>query len=154
MNDLNSSFFPPFKCRELRSGVGKGPIICGNLTMLTTLLGTPWDPNYSGAILVLEDVGDAPFRIHRSLTQLKHAGKLDNLSGLVFGRFSRCEAKHGPSVDDVIDMVVNELLQDFTYPIIRNLEFGHWGENQALAIGVNAQIENNVLKILESPLAT
>lgn len=136
----------------LRDGSGEGQLVVGNLTMFLSLLGTPWDFDYSGAVLVVEDVGEAPYRIHRAFTQLKYAGKLDRLSGLVFGRFSRCQAEYGPSVNEVITMVVEELLKGKNYPVISGLEIGHWGKNIPLAWGCRAAIQGNVFATLETPL--
>ena len=136
----------------LREGEGEGPILAGNLSMFTALLGTPYDADYRGAVLVLEDVGEAPFHVHRALTQLKLAGKLDSLAALVFGRFSRCEAKHGPTVDEVITTSVHAMFAGSTYPLVRGLEFGHWGENQPLPLGCRARVRGNQFSLLESPV--
>ncbi len=130
----------------------KGQLIGGNLTMMLTLLGTPWDIDYRGAILVLEDVGEAPFRVHRAFTQLRLAGKLSQLAGLVIGRFARCEAAHGPTIDEVFEMVARDLLADTDYPVIRGLEFGHWGQNVPLPLGCTAEIRGENLVLLESPV--
>ena len=136
----------------IRAGGGEGRIIAGNLTMLLTLLGTPYDIDYRGVILVLEEVGDAPFKIHRAFTQLKLAGKLDELAGLVFGRFSKCEAKFGPTVDEVIALLVSDILRGSSYPVLRGLKFGHWGENLPLPLGCYARIKDQRFEVLESPL--
>jgi muramoyltetrapeptide carboxypeptidase len=76
----------------VREGQGSGRIIASNLTILTSLLGTKWEVDTTGAVLVLEEVGSRPFQVHRSLLQLQLAGKLDGLAALVFGRFSRCQS--------------------------------------------------------------
>lgn len=121
-----------YQCSELRSGHAEGRLLCGNLSVLTSLLGTPWDVDYRDAVLVLEEVGEAPYRIHRSLLQLKHAGKLEKLAGLVFGRFSRCEAAHGPTADEVILSLLGDILHESSYPVYTGLEVGHWGLNLPL----------------------
>ena len=139
--------------RVLREGTARGKIIAGNLTMLTTLLGTPWDIEYDGVILVLEEVGDSPFQVHRSFTQLKLAGKLDSLAGLVLGRFSRCEATHGPNVEEVIRSVVDDILAP-DFPVLDGLAFGHWGENIALPLGCEARIDGEIFEVSESPLSS
>ena len=137
----------------LRDGSGQGRIIAGNLTVLTSLLGTPWDIDYDGAVLMLEEVGEAPFRIHRMLMQLKFGGKLNNLAALVFGRFSRCTAKHGPAVDEVIRRAVSDILDGPRYPVLAGLPFGHWGENVPLPVGCLAKVEGGKFETLESPIA-
>ena len=139
-------------CKVLRSGAAEGPILAGNLTMLVTLLGTPWDVSYEGALLVIEDVGEAPYRIHRAMTQLRLAGKLRVLSGLVFGRFARCSAAQGPSVEEVFEMVVRDMLDGAEYPVFAGLESGHYGKNIPLSIGCMARMEEGIFKCSESPL--
>ncbi len=143
---------PKYKVTSLREGEGEGRIIAGNLSMLLSVLGTPYDVNYDGRILVVEEVGDAPFQIHRAFTQLKLAGKLDSLAGLVLGRFSKCESAHGPSVEDVIQELLGGILRDSSYPVVSKLPFGHWGENQAVPLACLAAIKGEEFQILESPL--
>lgn len=146
------SYRPEHQLQVIREGTGKGAILAGNLTMFQCLLGTPWDIDYSGCILVLEEVGESPYRIHRAFTQLKLAGKLERLSGLVLGRFARCETKQGPSVEDVFQMLKDEMLKDTNFPILKGLEMGHWGKNLPLPLGCQAEISGNTLRLLESPL--
>lgn len=137
----------------LRSGTGEGPIIAGNLSVLSSLLGTPWDVDYSGSILVIEEVKEPPYKLHRMFLQLTQAGKLDNLAALCFGRFYDCTAKNGPSTDDVFKMVLTDMIQDTKYPVIKGLPVGHYGENQPLPLGCRAVVDSDTLTLLESPLA-
>jgi muramoyltetrapeptide carboxypeptidase len=138
--------------RMLRAGRGEGRILAGNLTMLLSLLGTPWDIDYSDALLVIEDVGEAPYRIHRAFTQLKLAGKLDALQGLIFGRFARCEAKNGPTVDDVFQCIVRDILRGSDFPVAEGLDAGHWGRNLPLPLGCRAVLADGKFDVLEAPV--
>ena len=138
---------------SLRAGSGRGPLIASNLTMLLSLLGTPWDIDYQGAVLVVEDVGEPPFRVHRAFTQLKLAGKLSRLAGLVFGRFAKCETAHGPTIDDVMKMVAEDIAGSTSYPILKGLEAGHWGKNFPLPLGCMVEIDGDKFALAESPLA-
>ena len=140
------------ECEAVRSGSGTGRILAGNLTMLTSLLGTPWQPDFRNKILVVEEVGESPFRIHRLFTQLKLAGVLPVLAGLVLGRFSKCESKQGPSVDDVFEMLLSDILRGTTYPVLKGLPFGHWGENLPLPLFCTAEIRDQQFRVVESPL--
>ncbi len=137
----------------VREGKGSGRLIVSNLTMLASLLGTKWEVDTEGAVLVLEEVGARPFQVHRSLLQLYLAGKLDDLAALVFGRFSRCESDNGPSVEEVIDTATCSMLQGSRYPVLREMPFGHWGENQALPLGVRASVDNALFSLADSPVA-
>ena len=140
------------KADVLRSGKAAGHLIVGNLTMLNCLLGTPWDFDYSGSILVLEDVGEAPYRIHRAMRQLQMAGKLRGLAALVFGRFAKCTAPHGPTIDEVFALVKDEMLRDTDYPVLKNLEVGHYGKNIPLPLGCRAEITEDCFRLVESPI--
>lgn len=145
----NSCYEYSAECNVLKEGEGEGRILCGNLTMLTTLLGTTWDVDYSNVVLVLEEVGEAPYRVLRMLTQLKLAGKLDKLAGLVFGRFSKCESQHGLNIDEVIDYFVNNFIKDSDYPVIKGLEVGHWGLNIPMPLGSIAKVFGSRFEIRE-----
>ncbi|MBL7662692.1 LD-carboxypeptidase [bacterium] len=139
----------PLHClvaRELQFGTTKvsGRLIVGNLTMLISLLGTPWDLSFDQAILVIEDVNEAPYRVHRNLLHLKQAGKLAQLSGLVFGRFSHNNTTNVSgqcTVDEMIKQSVDELFAGTKFPILYGLPVGHDGKNLPLAFGSKAQIK-------------
>lgn len=137
----------------VREGHARGRLIVSNLTMLLSLLGTPWDIDFQGAILVLEEVGDAPFRVHRALTQLKLAGKFDKIAGVIFARFSKCVAPHGPTIEDVFQLFAKEMTANSKFPILSGLELGHWGMNVPLPIGCLAEIDGARFAVAESPLA-
>ena len=124
----------------LRPGIGRGPLIVTNLTVATHLIGTPWLPSLEGALLVLEDVGEAPYRIDRMLTQWRNAGLLQQLAGAACGRFSWAE-------DDILpgDFSMNEILEerlgDLGIPLVVNLPLGHGHPNNALPLGAVAQLD-------------
>jgi muramoyltetrapeptide carboxypeptidase len=110
--------------------------------MLTALIGTPWAPDTDGAVLFLEDIGERPYRLDRLLTQLRQAGVLDRLAGLVFGTFLEC-----PVVDDVTPLdVVRACCSDLPYPVVFGLPAGHQGdgpgiENLALPLGLPVALD-------------
>jgi muramoyltetrapeptide carboxypeptidase len=109
---------------------------------VTALLGTPWAPDTDGAILFLEDVGERPYRLDRLLTQLRQAGVLDRLAGLVFGTLMEC-----PAVDDVTPLdVVRACCADLPCPVVFGLPAGHQGdgpgiENLALPLGLPVALD-------------
>ena len=89
----------PLRGDGLRPGIARGPLLVTNLTVATHLIGTPWLPSFRGAVLVLEDVGEEPYRIDRMLTQWRSAGLLQQLAGVacgaLLGRFP-CETRRRP----------------------------------------------------------
>ena len=124
----------------VRSGVGIGPLIVTNLTVATHLIGTPWLPKLTGAILVLEDVGEAPYRVDRMLTHWRSAGLLRDLAGVACGRFSWKKDDILPG-DFTMDEILEQRLGDLGIPLVMNLPLGHGRPNMALPIGQEARLD-------------
>ncbi len=126
-------------------GVSKGNLIVGNLTVMTHLIGTKHLPSFKDAILIVEDIGEAPYRIDRMLTQMRLSGILQQLSGLGFGSFTSCD--EDKNVEENLSFELYEILKDRTkdlkIPIISNLPIGHCRGNASLPIGSQAIINGN-----------
>jgi len=123
-----------------RPGQAKGPLVVTNLTVATHLIGTPWMPDLRGAILVLEDVGEAPYRVDRMLTQWRSAGLLQQLSGVACGRFSWEKDDILPG-DFTMAEILEERLGDLGVPLVVDLPVGHGLPNMALPLGAEARID-------------
>jgi muramoyltetrapeptide carboxypeptidase len=119
----------------IRSGVAKGAVWGGNLTTLCHLLGTPFLPDFSGHILVLEDRGEQTYRIDRMLTQMRLAGCFDALSGLVLGSFQDCGDLSS------IYKIVKNIFSDFSIPIMAGFDIGHGQENIMIPLGISATMD-------------
>ena len=126
---------PPNAISDQEKVYARGPILGGNLTLLASAVGTPWDVSYDGSILFVEETGEAPYRIHRLFTQLAYAGKLDQLSALIFGEFVNCTAAAGPSIETAMNLIVTEILANTSYPVYKGLPVGHARRN--ISIGLN-----------------
>jgi muramoyltetrapeptide carboxypeptidase len=123
----------------LRPGTATGPLLGGNLSVLTRLLGTPYAPDWSGAILVLEDVAEAPYRIDRMLAHLEHAGVLGAVGGVVLGDFSTGDADdHSPTLS--LNTVFADYFADRSCPVVKGLPYGHRLPRCSLPVGVPAQL--------------
>lgn len=123
-------------------GKAEGILLPGNLTVATHLLATSLFPNLSQVILALEDVGEAPYRIDRMLTQWRLSGVLKQVKGIALGRFSDCQAPTGiPSL--TVEEVLRDRLGDLGIPIVSDLPFGHGAPNAALPVGVPAQLDGD-----------
>ena len=134
----------------LRAGVGEGCLIGGCLSVLVATLGTPFALDTDGAILFIEDIGEKPYRIDRMLTQLKQAGKLDHLAGVIFGEMKSCR---GDTTDPTLLLsVIDDLFADYDYPVGFGLPAGHEGENFALPLGTQVRLDTHLhtLTFLES----
>lgn len=129
-------------------GCAEGPLLVANLTVATHLLGTPHLPRLKGAILILEDVGEPPYRIERMLTQWRLCGALQQLAGLGFGSFEGWDAADGRAGDPPerrfdLDQVLRERSLDLGVPVVAQLPIGHHVGNAALPLGVRARLDGH-----------
>lgn len=123
-----------------QGGVAEGPLVVANLTVATHLLATPYLPDLRGAILVLEDVGEAPYRLDRLLTHWRLTGLLQQLAGLGLGRFEACDDPEGEGFSSA--EVLRERTADLGIPVVAALPVGHGGGgNAALPLGVRARLD-------------
>lgn len=123
-------------------GQASGLLWPANLTVATHLLGTVHEPDLTGAILALEDVTEAPYRVDRMLTYWRQLGKLSQLGGIAIGRFSRCDPPStGPGF--TVEEVLRDRLGDLTIPVVSDLPFGHDGVNAALPVGCRAVLDGD-----------
>lgn len=133
-------------------GKAEGRLICANLSLLVSLLGTPFMPNLGGAILVVEDVGEEPYRVDRMFVQLRNAGVLDEIAGLVLGTFTSCEPKDPEKPSLTLGEILADVSGWLSVPMLRGLQYGHIPRKLTLPMGVRAGIdaEKQTLAILES----
>jgi len=126
----------------IRPGRATGRLVGGCLAVLAAALGTPWAPGTDGAILFLEDVAERPYRLDRLLTQLRQAGKLERVAGIVFGTMAAC-----PPIDGVGPLdVVRACCADLACPVALGVPAGHDArdrecENLALPFGIDVELD-------------
>lgn len=151
---------PPFPAREgyidrtnritrFRGGKAKGHLIGGNLSLISPLIGTPYEPDFENAILFLEDVSEAPYRVDRMLTHLWLAGKLQQVAGIAFGKFTKANDDGNTfSMEEVIRMRCEPL----GVPVIRGLMIGHIQDQTVVPIGLQAELDADAgtLRLLEA----
>ncbi|MEO1245432.1 MAG: LD-carboxypeptidase [Pseudomonadota bacterium] len=155
---------PPFEGRpglidktnrltRIVGGKARGPLIGGNLSLLAAIHGTPYEPDYEGAILFLEDVDEAPYRVDRMLTQLWLAGALEKVAGVAIGKFTDTDGYDGNefSMEDVIRMRFEPL----GVPTIRGLMIGHVDDQTTVPLGVQAEldVDAGTLTLLEAAVS-
>ena len=133
---------PSFPRHTVAPGKARGAITGGNLTLISTMMGTPYEIDTRGKILFLEDTGEAPYRIDRMLVQLKLAGKLAECAGVVWGTCTDCTpALSSFEVNLSISDLVDELLGDIGKPVLAGLVFGHTKQKVTLPFGVAAEMD-------------
>ncbi len=130
-------------------GTAEGPLVGGNLATLTALLGTPYSPCFDGAVLLLEEVGERPYRLDRMWTQLALAGVLRRIRGIVLGSFTRCEERDADftSIDVLRDLAIATGL-----PCAAGFPIGHGELNEPVPLGVRVRLDasQRSLRFLES----
>ena len=134
----------------MRPGKARGRLVGGNLTVLSAIVGSPFVPDFDGAILFLEDVREAVYRVDRMLTQLQLAGLLDRLSGFVFGRCTKCEPD-GSYGSLTLEEVLDDHIGPLGIPAYRGAMIGHIKQQFVMPIGVMAEIDADAgsLRLLE-----
>lgn len=125
--------------RAIRGGRVTAPLVAGNLSLITNLMGTPFEIDCRGKILCIEDVGEDWYRIDRMLTQLKLAGKLDQAVGIVWGECQDCVSKTTPPYPE--STAVDEILKTVKVPVLAGLLIGHTSEQLTLPQGVRATLD-------------
>ncbi len=123
--------------QPITPGTAEGTLVGGNLSVCSRLVGTPYVPDLSGALLFLEDVEEAPYRVDRMLAHLALAGWLDDLGGVVLGRFTTGTV-NGPSLS--LDAVFRDYFGDRPYPVATGLPYGHFMPRATVPIGARAQL--------------
>lgn len=127
----------------LRDGVVDGVLMGGCLSLVCSLVGTPFLPDMAGVVLVLEDVNEPPYRVDRMLTQLKMAGVFDQVAGVVFGEFVGCEPER--EGEGTLEDVLADFVARVKCPVYCGLKYGHAKERCVLPFGVWGKISNNGL---------
>lgn len=146
---------PAHTLRQIRQGRASGALIGGNLTLVSMLMGTPYEIETRGRILFLEDVDEEPYSIDRMLTQLRLAGKFKEVAGIVFGECKDCRARdYKPSLGNPYSLgeVLDNAFGDLNVPVLSGLTIGHTDDQLTLPLGVQATLDagNGTLTIKES----
>lgn len=125
-------------CRSLTKGVGRGRLKGGCLSLLVTTIGTAYEIDLRGAILFFEDVNEPLYRIDRMLTHMRHAGKLDEIQGVVVSEMVT-EDQQGLDLDSVI----LDVFHDQEIPIVVGFPSGHGQTNLTIPLGVEATLDGD-----------
>lgn len=137
------------KIRTITPGKAEGRLLGGNLTVLTTLLGTNYLPDFDGALLFVEDIGEDIYRIDRMLVQLKLNGILNRINGFIFGKCTDCKPGSDPSL--TLEQVFDDHIKPLGIPAFTGSMIGHIDDIFTIPVGIKAEMEadTGIIKTME-----
>ncbi|MDX6445279.1 MAG: muramoyltetrapeptide carboxypeptidase [Blastocatellia bacterium] len=136
---------PSHPLRTIRPGIATGPLIGGNLTLISNTMGTPYEIETRGRVLFLEDVDEEPYSIDRMLTHLRLAGTFEGVAGVIFGECQDCKPKdYKPSftIPYSLGEVLDNILGNLKVPVLSGLTIGHTDDQLTLPLGVAATLDS------------
>ena len=151
-NNKAKEEFTPYVIKE---GIVNGELAGGNLALIVSLMGTPFEIDLEGKLLFIEDIGEAPYKVDRMLSQLLISGKLKTAKAIVLGVFNQCDLNN----DDItaenslsLKEVLIDRLSGLGIPVIYGFSFGHIANQAIFPVGLKAELntEEMTIKILES----
>jgi muramoyltetrapeptide carboxypeptidase len=155
LSDRNALVQIEFRTQTITPGKARGRLLGGNLSIIASIMGSPYVPDWDDAILFTEDVGEGYYRIDRMLTQLKLAGVLGRIKGFVFGSCSEC----GPGDNNFGALTLEEIFADHIKPLRvpawQGAMIGHGQPQWTLPVGVEVEIDAGAgtMKLLEPAVA-
>jgi muramoyltetrapeptide carboxypeptidase len=144
-----------WRISTIRSGRATGKLLGGNLSVLASLVGTPWLPDFAGAILFIEETGEAEYRIDRMMTQLALAGILGKAAGIVFGQCTRCTTGVANYSGFTVPQILRQHLEPLGVPAFHGANIGHVANQLSIPSGARAEIDAaaGTIRILEPIVA-
>jgi muramoyltetrapeptide carboxypeptidase len=135
--------------QTLHSGVAEGQLVGGNFAVLMTLLGTKYEPKWDGRILFVEDVAENVYKVDRMFAQLRNAGILSRLAGVLLGSFT-CIPEDTPNRR--LDMVFREYLLPLKIPVLQDVPFGHHSSKCTLPFGAKIRFDGGrrTIRVMQS----
>jgi muramoyltetrapeptide carboxypeptidase len=146
-----------YKPLTIKDGVARGELIGGNLSVVVSLIGTPYDIITRNKIIFLEEMEEDPYRIDRMLTQFRMAGKFDGAGGVALGVFKDCKPTENTSFESSFTLieVLKNRLGDLNIPVVYGMSFGHIKDKFILPVGVRAELNSSkqTITLLETAVA-
>jgi muramoyltetrapeptide carboxypeptidase len=138
-----------------RPGKATGRLLGGNLSVLSAMVGTPYLPDFTGAVLFLEDTNEAEYRIDRMLTQLVQGGVLDRVAGVVFGQCTNCRNPGEPFGNFTLAEVLDHHFRPLGVPAFQGAWIGHVAGQVSVPVGIPAEIDAQAgtIRLLEPVVA-
>lgn len=131
---------PEYPRQTVNPGQAEGVLVGGNLMLIASSLGTPWEIDTKGRILFIEEVGERTYCVDRMLTQLRLAGKFDDCAGVVFGDFADCPIEY-PEFGLSLEEIIRDVVAPCGKPVFTGLRCGHCTPSLTLPFGVNCRMD-------------
>ncbi|RAJ15613.1 S66 peptidase family protein [Arenibacter echinorum] len=150
ITDLEEYSKPEYDRYCINPGVVTGKLVGGSLTLVNALIGTPHEIDFTDAIVFLEDIEEAPYRIDRMLTQLMQGPTFNKAAGIALGVFKGCDSVPDPKSFTLKEVILDRI-KPLGIPAVYGMTFGHIENNFTLPLGINAQLDTKkmTLQILE-----
>lgn len=142
---------PKYPRQTVNPGIAEGQLVGGNLMLIASSLGTPWELDTKDRIIFIEEVGERTYCVDRMLTQLRLAGKFRDCAGVVFGDFADCPIEY-PEFGLTLEEIIRDVVAPCGKPVFTGLRCGHCSPKLTLPFGVRAQLDADqcTLTVLES----
>ena len=142
---------PEYPKQTVNLGTAEGQLVGGNLMLMASSLGTPWEIDTKGRIVFIEEVGERTYCVDRMLTQLRLAGKFDDCAGVVFGDFADCPIEY-PEYGLSLEEIIRDVAAPCGKPIFTGIRCGHCTPKLTLPFGVKCRMDADkcTLTVLES----
>ncbi|MEO9533501.1 MAG: LD-carboxypeptidase [Crocinitomicaceae bacterium] len=128
------------------SGQAQGELVGGNLTVMVSMIGTQYEPNWNGKLLFLEEISEEPYRVDRMLWQMRQAGIFKKINGLVIGSFRKCNPEE-PEKSFTLAEVFEQHFKNASFPVYQGASFGHIAPKFTLPIGIKAEMDTSSFTI-------
>ncbi|MFN0158097.1 MAG: LD-carboxypeptidase [Bacteroidota bacterium] len=140
---------------RLHSGKATGRLLGGNLSLIVSVLGTPYQPDFTDSILFMEDLDEEPYRVDRMVTQLSNASVFEKSAGILAGQFTGCTPKDPTRPSFHVDEIMERLAEETAKPFLSNLPFGHIPRKMTLPTGLRARVNADAgeIEFLESAVS-
>lgn len=135
-----------FERYTINSGKATGKLVGGSLSLITAMMGTPYEIDFTGTIVFLEDVGEAPYRIDRMLTQLLEGSSFKNAAGIMFGVSKDCDKPASPD-GFTLKQVILDAIKPLGIPAAHGMSFGHVANNFTIPIGIAATFDADTMTL-------
>jgi len=139
------------RIRTINSGMGKGQLLGGNLSVLTGIIGSTYFPkNWKGKILYIEDIGEKIYAVDRMMTQIQLAGVFDQISGFIFGKCTDCDPGGSGYGSLTMEEVIDHYIKSLNIPAFSGAMIGHIDNNITIPNGIEAEInaDSGTIKLL------